>query len=134
VYVYGRRRYRRANRERKRLLVCIIEDATLIKLPAEGITKVHLRFKGGKTETLTTLNPTSSAQQVKTPPMIIQLVDKLLEEHIYFEIADILDQQGFRIPANTLAFCMALRLRMFLQVTVQRAQSHAMNTAELTTP
>jgi hypothetical protein len=84
------------NRERKRLLACIIEDATLIKLPAEGITKVHLRFKGGKTETLTTLNRTSSAQQVKTPPMIIQLVDKLLEEHIYSEIADILDQQGFR--------------------------------------
>ena len=42
------------NRERKRLLAYIIEDATLIKLPAEGITKVHVRFKGGKTETLTT--------------------------------------------------------------------------------
>jgi hypothetical protein len=37
-------------------------------------------------------------------------------------------------PANTLAVYMALRLRMFLQVTVQRAQSHAMKAAELTTP
>ena len=45
------------NRERKRLLAYIIEDATLIKLPMEGITKIHVRFKGGKTETLTTLNP-----------------------------------------------------------------------------
>jgi hypothetical protein len=35
------------NRERKRLLAYIIEDATLIKLSAEGITKVHVRFKGG---------------------------------------------------------------------------------------
>ncbi|HEX9723836.1 MAG TPA: recombinase family protein, partial [Vicinamibacteria bacterium] len=34
------------NRERKRLLAHILEDATLIKFPAEGITKVHLRFKG----------------------------------------------------------------------------------------
>ena len=45
------------NRERKRLLAYIIEDATLIKIPAEGITKIHVRFKGGKTETLTALNP-----------------------------------------------------------------------------
>ena len=56
------------NRERKRLLAYIIEDATLIKMPAEGTTKIHVRFKGGKTETLTTLNPKSSAQQIKTPP------------------------------------------------------------------
>src|SRR6185369_628995 len=34
-----------ANRERKRLLAYIIEDATLIKIPAEGITKIHVRFK-----------------------------------------------------------------------------------------
>ena len=56
------------NRERKRLLAYVIEDATLIKLPMEGITKIHVRFKGGKTETLTALNPKSSGQQVKTPP------------------------------------------------------------------
>jgi hypothetical protein len=84
------------NRERKRLLACIIEDATLIKLPVEGITNIHVRFKGGKTEILTALNPKSSAQQVKTPPMIVQLVDKLLDNHIYAEIADILNEQGLR--------------------------------------
>ena len=49
-----------ANRERKRLLAHIIEDATLIKVPAEGITKIHVRFKGGRTKTLTTRNPKSS--------------------------------------------------------------------------
>jgi hypothetical protein len=48
------------NRDRKRLLASIIEDATLLKLPAEGTTKIHIRFKGDKTETLTTLNPKSS--------------------------------------------------------------------------
>ena len=84
------------NRERKRLLAYIIEDATLIKLPAEGVTRIHVRFKGGKTETLTTLNPKSSAQQVKTPPMIVQFVDKLLDDHIYAEIADILNEQELR--------------------------------------
>jgi hypothetical protein len=84
------------NRERKRLLACVIEDATLIKFPADGTTKIHIRFKGGKTETLTTLNPKSSAQQVKTQPTIVNLVDELLDHHIYPEIADLLNERGLR--------------------------------------
>lgn len=84
------------NRERKRLLAYIIEDVTLMKLPAEGLTRIHVRFKGGKTETLTTPNPRSSAQQIKTPSIIVQLVDTLLDDHIYAEIADILNEQGLR--------------------------------------
>ena len=85
-----------ANRERKRMLAHIIEDVTLLKLPGEGITKIHVRFKGGKTETLTTLNPKSSPEQVRTKPEIVELVDQLLEHHIYSEIADILDARGLR--------------------------------------
>jgi len=84
------------NRERKRLLAYIIEDATLIKLPTEGTTTIHVRFTGGKTETLTTSNPKSSAQQVKTRPEVIELVDKLLDDHIYSEIAEVLNQRGIR--------------------------------------
>jgi DNA invertase Pin-like site-specific DNA recombinase len=84
------------NRERKRMLAHVIEDVTLIKLPAEGTTKMHVRFKGGKTETLTTLNPKSSAKQVKTPTTIVELVDRLLDDHIYPEIADVLNEQGHR--------------------------------------
>jgi DNA invertase Pin-like site-specific DNA recombinase len=84
------------NRDRKRLLASIIEDATLLKLPAAGMTKIHVRFKGGKTQTLTTLNPKSSAQQVKTPPRLVEVADQLLDHHIYSEIADVLNEQGFR--------------------------------------
>jgi DNA invertase Pin-like site-specific DNA recombinase len=84
------------NRERKRLLAFIIEDATLIKIPGEGITKIHVRFKGGKIETLTTRNPKSSAQQIKTRPEVVHLVDQLLDRHTYSEIAAILDERGFR--------------------------------------
>jgi len=84
------------NRDRKRLLAAIIEDATLLKLSAAGTTKIHVRFKGGKTETLTTVNPKSSAQQVKTPPRLVESVDQLLDHHIYAEIADILNARGFR--------------------------------------
>lgn len=81
---------------RERLLAYIIEDVTLVKLPAEGTTRIHVRFKGGKTETLTTQKPKSSAQQVKTHPKVIELVDTLLDNHIYPEIADILNDRGIR--------------------------------------
>jgi len=84
------------NRERKRLLAFILEAATLLKLPADGMTKIHLRFKGGKTETLTTLNPKSSAQQVKTPARLVEVVDTLLDTHLYAEIAALLNAQGLR--------------------------------------
>ena len=88
------------NRERKRLLAYIIEDATLIKIPVEGITKIHVRFKGGRTETLTTRNPKSSAQQIKTRPEVVQLVDQLLDDHVYTEIAAILNERGLRPGAS----------------------------------
>ena len=84
------------NRERKRLLAYIIEDVTLVKLPAEATTRIHVRFKGGNTETLTTQNPKSSAQQVKTSPEVVKLVDTLLDNYIYPEIADILNARGIR--------------------------------------
>lgn len=84
------------NRERKRMIDLIIEDATLIRLSAEGTTKVHVRFKGGKTQTITTVNRRSSAQQVKTQPKVVELVDKLLDQHTYAEIAEILNEQGIR--------------------------------------
>jgi hypothetical protein len=89
-----------ANRERKRLLAYIIEDATLIKIPAEGITKIHVRFKGGRTKTLDTRNPKSSAQQIKTQPEVVHLVDQLLDHHVYSEIATILNERGFRPGAS----------------------------------
>ena len=84
------------NRERKRLLAYIIEDVTLGKLAVEGTTRIHVRFKGGRTETLTTENPKSSAQQVKTQQTVIKLVDQLLDDHVYSEIADILNQKAIR--------------------------------------
>jgi DNA invertase Pin-like site-specific DNA recombinase len=87
---------RTPSRERKRLLAHVIEDATLIKHPEAGTTTIHVRFKGGNTETLTVQNPKSSAQQVRTPPQVIELVDKLLDECTYPEIADRLNAQGFR--------------------------------------
>jgi DNA invertase Pin-like site-specific DNA recombinase len=82
------------NRDRKRMLAYVIEDVTLMKLPADGTTKVHVRFRGGQTTTLTTVNPKASWALVKTPSEVIALVDKLLDDHIYEEIAEILNARG----------------------------------------
>lgn len=84
------------NRDRKRMLAHIIEDVTLVKLPGEGTTKVHVRFRGGHTTSLTTLNPKASWEMVKTPSETVDLVDRLLDEHVYSEIADILNERGIR--------------------------------------
>jgi DNA invertase Pin-like site-specific DNA recombinase len=84
------------NRERKRMLAYVIEDATLVKLPREGTTKVHVRFKGGQTTTVTTANPKASWQKVKTPTEIVKLVDRLLDDHLYDAIAEILNARGLR--------------------------------------
>ena len=84
------------NRERKRLLAVIVEDVTLTRLPKRGTTNVHVRFKGGRTQTLVTISPRSCAEQVKTSPAVIELIDKLLDDHLCSKIADILNDQGFR--------------------------------------
>jgi DNA invertase Pin-like site-specific DNA recombinase len=82
------------NRDRKRMLAYLVEDATLVKLPDNGTTKIHLRFRGGQTTTLTTVNPKASCEKVKTPPGVVELVDRLLDRHVYAEIAAILDARG----------------------------------------
>jgi len=88
------------HRERKRMLAHLIEDVTLLKRPAEGLTTVHVRFTGGRTETLTTVNPLSGAQQVKTPPQVVTLVDQLLDHHSFAEIATLLNARGLRPGGN----------------------------------
>lgn len=83
------------HRERKRLLALIVEDVTLVKLPAEGITRIHVRFKGGRVKTLDVINPKSHAQKIKTPQAVIEQIDRLLDNHLYHEIAGLLNQQGY---------------------------------------
>jgi hypothetical protein len=82
------------NRERKRILAYLVEDVTLLKLPAERTTRIHVRFRGGQTTTLTTINPKASWEMVKTEQAIVDLVDQLLDHHVYEEIADILNARG----------------------------------------
>ena len=78
------------------MLAYVIEDATLVKVPTNGTTTIHVRFRGGRTETLSTENPKPSWQKVKTSTEVVNLVDQLLDDHIYAEIAEILNSRGLR--------------------------------------
>jgi len=83
-------------RERKRMIAHLIEDVTLVKRSAQGTTTVHVRFTGGRTQTLTTQNPKSSPEMVKTPRELVEAIDTLLDDHVYDEIAEILNERGIR--------------------------------------
>lgn len=77
-----------SHRERKRLIRLIIEDVALKKSDQIGI---HVRFKGGA---LRTINVDLPGVFRKTPPEVVKQVNKLLDDYIESEVADILNARG----------------------------------------
>jgi DNA invertase Pin-like site-specific DNA recombinase len=80
-------------RERKRIVRLLIDDVTLIK--SQTIT-VHVRLSGGATRTLVLDRPLPIAQIRKFKPELVAEVDRLLDHHCDREIAEILNQHGWR--------------------------------------
>jgi DNA invertase Pin-like site-specific DNA recombinase len=80
-------------RQRKRAARFLIEDVTVHK--AEQIV-AHIRFKGGATETLTVALPPPFAQSRLTAPEILAAIDRFLDEYTDVQIAEHLNQQGYR--------------------------------------
>jgi hypothetical protein len=81
------------SRERKRIVRLLIDDVTLIK--SEMIT-VHVRLSGGARRTLMLERPLPTAQVRKFKPELVAKVDRLLDLHCDREIAEILNQKGWR--------------------------------------
>jgi DNA invertase Pin-like site-specific DNA recombinase len=79
------------HRERKRVVRLLIEDATIIK--RETIV-VHVRFKGGATQTLSLPRPPSAWQKRQTPRQIVAKVDRLLDSHTDGQVAALLNDRG----------------------------------------
>jgi DNA invertase Pin-like site-specific DNA recombinase len=79
-------------RERKRLTRLLISDVTLIKT-SDGIT-VHVRWRGGQDHSMTLPLPLNAWQERQTPQATIDLIDQLLDEHTYGQVAGILTQRG----------------------------------------
>jgi DNA invertase Pin-like site-specific DNA recombinase len=79
--------------ERKRMVGLLIEDVTLLK--GEAIA-VHVRFRGGKTCSLTVPRPVPIARIRKTRPAVVQAIDALLETCSDQEAAAQLNARGYR--------------------------------------
>lgn len=79
--------------ERKRMLGLLIEDVTLVK--AEQV-QIQVRFRGGKTAMITVDKPKPIALIRKTPPEVIQTVQDLLEMCSDRQIAERLNELGYR--------------------------------------
>jgi DNA invertase Pin-like site-specific DNA recombinase len=81
------------SRERKRIVRLLIDDVTLIK--SQMIT-AQVRLSGGATRTLALERPLPIAQIRKYKPELVAEVDRLLDLHCDREIAEILNQNGWR--------------------------------------
>jgi len=81
------------DRERKRMVRLLLEDVTLIR--AEHLT-LHIRFKGGAHRTLQLPLPQRSWEQRQTRSEVVAAIDRLLDDHIYPEIAAILNSEGMQ--------------------------------------
>lgn len=79
--------------ERKRMLALLIEDVTLVAGPS--IT-VHVRWRGGRTQSLCVDKPRPIAQIRKTPPDVVKLIDELLETSTDTQAATRLNELGHR--------------------------------------
>lgn len=80
-------------RQRKRAVRLVIEDVTVHK--TEHIV-AHIRFKGGAIQTITVALPLPLAQSRLTPPDTLAAMDRFLNEYTDAEVAEQLNQQGFR--------------------------------------
>ena len=79
------------DQDRKRLVRLLIEDVTLTR--TDGVI-AQVRFRGGKTQSLSLSAPLKSYQTWITQPEVVQEIDCLLEEHTDQQVADILNQRG----------------------------------------
>ena len=80
-----------SNKERKRIVRLIIEDATITR--GEDI-QVAIRFRGGATETVHLPPPQPAWAARKTDKASIARIDHLLDHHSPAEIADIMNREG----------------------------------------
>jgi DNA invertase Pin-like site-specific DNA recombinase len=79
------------DRERKRMVRLLLEDVTLIR---QGQITVHVRFKGGATQTLTLPRPLTAWELKMTPAQVVAEIDQLMDDRTDKEIVGILNGRG----------------------------------------
>jgi DNA invertase Pin-like site-specific DNA recombinase len=89
------------DKDRKRMVRLLIEDVTLIK---SDHIEVKIRYKGGQTAEHTLDLPQSAWIEKKHAPEVLAAIDELLEDHTDGEVAELLNQKGYRSGTGK-SFC-----------------------------
>jgi DNA invertase Pin-like site-specific DNA recombinase len=79
------------DRERKRMLRLLIDDVTLVK---GNEVIVHVRFRGGATQTLSLPRPLAAWKLRQIDPDLLAEIDRLIDQYTDGEIATILRDRG----------------------------------------
>lgn len=79
--------------QRKKILALMIEDVTLI---SGAQIAAHIRWRGGKTQSITIDKPKPIALVRKTLPQVVKLIDELLQTCTDGEVAKRLNELGHR--------------------------------------
>jgi Recombinase zinc beta ribbon domain/Recombinase len=81
------------DRERKRMVRLLLEDVTLTR---EDYLTLHIRFKGGARRIVQLPLPLRSWEQRQTRREVVAVIDRLLDQYTYPEIAATLNNQGLQ--------------------------------------
>jgi hypothetical protein len=122
------------DRERKRMARLLLEDVTLSK--TDHIA-VHVRFRGGATQSLHLPAPRRYCDIRRHSPEVVAEIDRLLDDYNYREAVAILNEQGLRsggaVPFTSSALSQ-LRRRYHLKSRYERLRDKGMLTLrEITT-
>ena len=115
--------------QRKKMLALMIEDVTLI---SGGQIAVHIRWRGGKTQSIAVDKPRPIALVRKTLPQVVQLIDELLQTCTDREVAWRLNNLGhhnWRGDSFTTKKVRLVRITYGLKSRFQRLRERGMLTS-----
>ena len=81
-------------RDKKRIVRYLIEDVTLLK--TEQSIVVQIRFKDDVAQVIEMDAPMNTFKKLATDRSVIDYIDKAAENHCNIEIADMLNQEGYK--------------------------------------
>ena len=121
---------RTSSLERKRMLALLIDDVTLVAGPS---ISVNVRWRGGRTQSLSVDKPRPIAQIRKTPADVVKLIDELLETSTDKQVAaklNALGHRNWRGESFTMKKVVVVRMAYRLQSRFERLRLRGMLTGE----
>ncbi len=116
--------------ERKQMVAYLIEDVTVVK---NDKIVIHIRFKGGKTQSISIDRPIPIAKIRKTRPEVIEALDLLLNTHTDFEAALELNKLGYKNwkeESFTYKKVQSIRISYGLKSSFERLRNRGFLTAD----